>query len=494
MSLRIYSTLTRSEEEFHPLDADLVRMYVCGPTVYSHSHIGHAKTYVSFDTIRRHLMYRYGREHVLYVMNITDVGHLAGDSDEGEDRVEAQARRENRSPYEIATEYEQSFWQDVARLNILKPDRIPHATDFIRQQIEMVEKLIAKGVAYEANGSVYFDVGEYQRRILGPGMIPYGGLSNRQVEDQVSAGRLAENPEKRAPQDFALWKRADPSHFMQWYSPWGWGFPGWHLECSAMSQFYLGETFDIHGGGMDNQFPHHECEIAQSQAANDKPFARYWLHNNLLTTSGKKMGKSLGNSRFLKDLFQQFDPLAVRFFILQSHYRSTLEFDLEAIAAAATGLTRLRNSLARLMELARRSDVAPTNGHAHERPPAFLDAFLAAMDDDFNTPLAVGALSEGITEINRLLAEGTPAEATIRSYLDAFGVIDSILGLDLLSAGATADSGAITGELVDVLIDLRKEARARKDFATGDAIRDRLKEIGVVLEDTKDGTRWSLAR
>jgi cysteinyl-tRNA synthetase len=493
--MRIYSTLTRTKEEFQPLDADLVRMYVCGPTVYSHSHIGHAKSYVSFDTIRRHLMFRHGREHMMYVMNITDVGHLAGDADEGEDRVEAQARRENRSPFEIAADYERSFWEDMTRLNVMMPDRMPHATDFIRQQIEMVEQLIAKGLAYEVNGSVYFDVAAYRGRELAPGLVPYGGLTNRQADDQVSGGRIAENPEKRAPQDFAIWKRADPSHFMQWFSPWGWGFPGWHLECSVMSQFYLGATFDIHGGGLDNQFPHHECEIAQSQAANDAPFARYWMHNNLVTTSGKKMGKSLGNARTLKEFFELFDPLAIRYFILQSHYRSPLEFDPEAIAAAATGLTRLRNSLTRLMETA--GQLLPgTNGNGHgpsTEAPAFLATFLEAMDDDFNTPLAMGALSEGITEINRILAEGTASPSTIQGYVDAFTLVDSILGLDMLRGGEST-SGALTGELVDVLIGLRKEARARKDFATSDAIRDRLKEIGVVLEDTKDGTRWSVVK
>lgn len=487
--MRIYSTLTRTKEEFQPLDPNLVRMYVCGPTVYSHSHIGHAKSYVSFDTIRRHLMYRYGREHVRYVMNITDVGHLAGNSDDGDDPMEVQARRENRSPFEIAAAYEQSFWEDMRHLNVLLPDHMPHATDFIRQQIEMVEKLIDKGFAYHVNGSVYFDVAAYNARETRGDLVPYGGLSNRQSEDQLSGGRIAENPEKRAPQDFALWKRADAEHFMQWYSPWGWGFPGWHLECSVMSEFYLGSTFDIHGGGLDNQFPHHECEIAQSQAANDAPFARFWMHNNLVTTSGKKMGKSLGNARNLKELLAQVDPLAIRYFILQSHYRSPLEFDLDAIAAAGTGLTRLRNSLARLLEISQRI------GHENaSETPAFVATFLEAMDDDFNTPLAMGALAEGVTEVNRVLAEGTPTPSAVRALVEAFELADSILGLDLLSGGAAADSGEITGDLVDVLIELRKEARARKDFATGDAIRDRLKDIGVVLEDTKDGTRWTLSK
>lgn len=491
MSLRIYNTLSRAKEEFQPIDPELIRMYVCGPTVYGHAHIGHAKSYVSFDVIRRYLMHRYGREHLLYVMNITDVGHLLGDADEGEDRVEIQARRENLSPFEVAVRYEESFWEDMGHLNVSKPDRMPHATHFIRQMIEMVEELVAKGLAYETNGSVYFDVGEYQHRNLEDGCIPYGGLSNRQAEEQAYGGRIAFNDEKRSPNDFALWKKADPEHFMQWLSPWGWGFPGWHIECSVMSQFYLGKTFDIHGGGIDNKFPHHECEIAQSQGANDRPYVRYWMHNNLVEIGGRKMGKSLGNATNLKTLFEQFDPMAVRFFILQSHYRSPLEFDAEAIGAAQTGLEKLRRTFQRLEEAVAG---AASNGDAAVPELPFMAAFYEAMDDDFNTPLALGALFEGVGEVNKALSTDAPELPLLAGYraalAEAFG---QVLGLDLAS-DVSAKEGEITGELIDLLIELRKDARKRKDFALSDAIRDGLKPVGVVLEDSKEGTRWTIER
>ncbi len=490
MSLRIYNTLTRSKEEFVPLDPNLIRMYRCGPTVYKHMHLGHAKSYVSFDMIRRYLIYLFGREHLLYVMNITDVGHLANDADEGEDKMEAQARRENRSPFEIAAEYEISWFEDFATLNILRPDRTPHATDFIRQQIEMIESLLQKGLAYHIRGSVYFDVAEYERRGVPDGCIPYGALSNRRSEEQQYGGRIALNDEKRAPQDFALWKKAEPEHFMQWYSPWGWGYPGWHIECSAMSQFYLGSTFDIHAGGLDNMFPHHECEIAQSQSANGAPFVRYWMHNNMMRIGGDKMGESSGNAMSLKSLFEKYDPMALRFFILQSHYRSPLDFNDEAIDAAATGLEKLRRTTERLREAAGRADGGDTMQEMAAFP--FMMSFFAAMDDDFNTPVALGALFEGVSEINKILAAGSVDAALARAYESALRVaFDDILGLDLFAREAGGDL-AIAGDLVNLLIDLRKEARARKDFATSDAIRDRLKALGVVLEDTKEGTRWTL--
>jgi cysteinyl-tRNA synthetase len=487
MPLRIYNTLTRTKEEFAPIDPNLVRMYRCGPTVYKHMHVGHAKSYVSFDMVRRYLIHIYGADHVLYVMNITDVGHLADDSDDGEDKMEAQARKENRSPFEIAKYYEESWFSDFDKLNLLRPDRTPHATDFIRQQIEMTEELVAKGLAYVVNGSVYFDVAEYEGRDLPKGCVPYGSLSNRKSEDQQHGGRIAVYDEKRAPQDFALWKHAAPEHFMQWYSPWGWGFPGWHLECSVMSQYYLGATFDIHAGGLDNMFPHHECEIAQSQAANGAPFVRYWMHNNMMRIGDAKMGASAGNALTLKQLFERYDPMAVRFFILQSHYRSTLDYNIEAIEAAVTGLEKLRKNVANL----RRAAAAPTANGSHRETPAFMNDFLAAMDDDFNTPVALGALFEGISEINKLLAAGDPDVGTLRSYEAALKIaFDDILGLDLFSREESA-GGELTGELIELMIELRKEARARKDFATSDAIRDRLKAIGVILEDTKEGTRWN---
>lgn len=491
MSLRIYNTLTRSKEDFVPLDPNLIRMYRCGPTVYKHMHIGHAKSYVSFDVVRRYLMHSFGADHVMFVMNVTDVGHLANDGDEGEDKMEAQARRENRSPFEIAAAYEESWFEDFAKLNILRPDRTPHATDFIRQQIEMVEDLLAKGLAYETNGSIYFDVAEYERRGLPDGCVPYGSLSNRRSDDQQYGGRIALNDEKRAPQDFALWKRAEPEHFMQWYSPWGWGYPGWHIECSAMSQFYLGSTFDIHAGGLDNMFPHHECEIAQSQSANGKPFVRYWMHNNMMRIEGAKMGGSEGNALFLKNLFEQHDPMALRFFILQSHYRSPLDFNEEAIEAASVGLEKLRKTVERLREAAGRAAENGLAGEHQELP--FMNGFTSAMDDDFNTPVALGALFEGISELNKLLASGSAADPVLlRAYESALRTaFDTVLGLDLFEREIGGDM-AIAGDLIGLLIELRKEARGRKDFATSDAIRDRLKGLGVVLEDTKEGTRWTL--
>lgn len=490
MSLRIYNTLTRSKEDFVPLDPNLIRMYRCGPTVYKHMHIGHAKSYISFDVVRRYLMHSYGKDHVLFVMNITDVGHLANDADEGEDKMEVQARRENRSPFEIAQAYEESWFDDFAKLRILKPDRTPHATDFIRQQIEMVENLMGKGLAYEVNGSVYFDVAEYERRDTIDGCIPYGTLSNRKSEEQQHGGRIMLKEEKRAPQDFALWKKAEPEHFMQWYSPWGWGYPGWHIECSAMAQFYLGSTFDIHAGGLDNMFPHHECEIAQSQAANEQPFVRYWMHNNMIRVDGAKMGESSGNSMSLKSLFDRHDPMALRFFILQSHYRSPLDLSEETIEAAATGLDKLRKTVERLREITARVGENGVSGDYEH--PAFMNDFLAAMDDDFNTPVALGALFEGIGQLNKLIASDAMDGATARAYESSLALaFDTILGLDLFERESAQDM-AIAGDLIGLLIELRKEARARKDFATSDQIRDRLSGLGVALEDTKEGTRWTL--
>jgi cysteinyl-tRNA synthetase len=493
MSLRIYNTLTRTKEEFIPLDPSLVRMYRCGPTVYKHMHIGHAKSYVSTDLVRRYLMHIYGAEHFLYVMNITDVGHLADDADEGEDKMEAQARRESRSPFEIAAMYEESWLEDLGRLNVLRPDRTPHATDFIRQQIEMIEKLLADGLAYIINGSIYFDVAEYERRPLPDGCVPYGALSNRRSEEQQYGGRIAQNDEKRAPQDFALWKRAEPEHFMRWFSPWGWGYPGWHIECSAMAQYYLGSTFDIHAGGLDNMFPHHECEIAQSQSANHRPFVNYWVHVNMIRVGDAKMGASAGNALTLKSLFEKYDPVAIRFFILQSHYRSPLEFNEEAIVAAETGLDKLRKTIVRLRDAIAGAGNG-TNGLDDAKSLPSIAAFFEAMDDDFNTPVAIGSLFEGVSEVNKLLASETRDLALLKRYAHGLEVaFDTILGLDLFSRDA-AQGGEITGDLVDLLIELRREARTRKDFATSDAIRDRLKGIGVALEDTKEGTRWSIER
>ncbi len=494
MSLQIYNTLSRSLEPFEPLDPNLVRFYNCGPTVYGDMHIGHAKPYVSFDIVLRWLRHLYGEEGVIYVMNITDVGHLVSDADEGEDKIERQARRENRTPYEIAAHYEANFWRDMTALNCLMPDRIPHATDFIRQQIQAAERLIERGVAYESNGSVYFDVEAYEKLEMGEGMIPYGGLSNRRVEDQGGGERLAENLEKRSQNDFALWKRAEPEHFMQWYSPWGWGYPGWHLECSVMSTHYLGTTFDIHGGGMENQFPHHECEIAQSQAEHGKPFVRYWMHNNMVTVDGKKMGKSIGNVSNVHELLERFNPMALRFFIAQSHYRSPLEFDLEAIEAAGNGYDRLRSTINRLREkLGNDADdqaLLDDRSTGAEETDQILEAFSAAMNDDFNTPVAIARLFDGLSHLNTLLNSENPDRSLLAGFNRLYALtFESIIGLEFPDLQGT---DALTPSLMDLVIELRREARERKDFATADTIRDRLKEAGVGLEDGKEGTRWEV--
>jgi len=337
MALVLYNTLTRKKEEFTPLHEKYVGMYVCGPTVYGHSHIGHAKSYVSFDTIVRYL--RYSGYKVTYVQNITDVGHLLGDTNEGEDRLLKQGRLEHKHPMEVAEEYTKSYFEDMDALGILRPDISPRATGHIIEQIEIIKTLIEKGFAYESNGSVYFDVAKDKE---------YGKLSGRNTEEVESGVRIEVKSEKRDPNDIALWKRAEPEHIMRWPSPWSVGFPGWHIECSAMSAKYLGQPFDIHGGGMDNKFPHHECEIAQSECAFGKQFVRYWIHNNLVTVSGQKMSKSLGNVFLLKDLFKKYHPLVIRFFILQSHYRSTLDFSEEALTGAKTGLEKLHNTVRNL--------------------------------------------------------------------------------------------------------------------------------------------------
>lgn len=502
MSLQIYNTLTRSLEPFEPLDPDLVRIYNCGPTVYGDMHIGHAKPYVSFDIVVRWLRHLYGPDRVLYVMNITDVGHLVDDAEEGDDKIEAQARRENRSPYEIAAHYEANFWRDMDLLNCRRPDRTPHATDFVRQQIQMAATLIERGVAYESNGSVYFDVDAWSKVEKGEGIVEYGALSNRKVEDQTGGERIGENREKRNQQDFALWKRAEENHFMQWYSPWGWGFPGWHLECSVMSTFYLGDTFDIHGGGIENQFPHHECEIAQSQAATGKPFVRYWMHNNMVNVDGKKMGKSIGNTSNVFDLVETYSPMALRFFIAQSHYRSPLEFDRDAIAAAGAGYERLRGTMLRLREhlgdgRSGENRLGGTDGGSTGSAEAdrFLARFSAAMNDDFNTPVAIGHLFEAVSRLNILLNDGATVDgATLDEQLRAYERLlrfgfEEILGLEFPSTGA---ADGVTPALMEMVIELRKKARERKDFETADAIRDGLQAAGVVLEDGKEGTRWRI--
>ncbi len=473
MALTIFNSLTRSKETFVPLVPGHVGIYVCGPTVYSHSHVGHGKSYVSFDVLVRHL--RFSGYNVVYVQNITDVGHLL---DDGEDRMLKQSKIEKIHPMMIAETITRSYFDDMDALGVVRPDISPRASGHISEQIEIVRTLLEKGFAYEVDGSVYFDVRKYAE---------YGKLSGRTIDEAVGGTRVSARSEKRNPEDFALWKKAEPEHIMRWPSPWGEGFPGWHVECSAMSMKYLGETFDIHGGGLDNQFPHHECEIAQSVCATGHPFARYWIHNNLVTVNGQKMSKSLGNFVTLKDLFKTFHPLVVRFFILQSHYRSTLDFSEQAMQSARTGFDRLLNAV---------KAVRQAKGNPNASAPAFDVAqyrtrMIDALDDDLNTPQAIAVLFDLAKEINgRIAAGGMSLESMEQAdalFREIGGGVLGIIPEQPLEQGGGGDS---EGKVVELLIALRNEARASKNFPLSDRIRDGLKAIGIVLEDRKDGTGW----
>jgi cysteinyl-tRNA synthetase len=479
MSLTIYNTLSRRKEEFKPLNEGHVGMYVCGPTVYGHSHIGHAKSYVSFDIIVRYLRYR--GYNVTYVQNITDVGHLLGETNEGEDRLLRQGRLEQKHPMEIAEEYTRSYFEDMDALNVLRPDISPRATGHIIEQIEIIKLLIEKGFAYEANGSVYFDVSKDPS---------YGKLSGRSSEDAESGTRVQVKGEKRHPSDFALWKRAEPEHIMRWPSPWSVGFPGWHVECSAMSMKYLGESFDIHGGGIDNQFPHHECEIAQSECATGKPFVRYWIHNNLVTVNSQKMSKSIGNVILLKNAFKKWRPEVIRFFILQSHYRSTLDFSNEAIDGAARGLERLVNTVRNAHERLRTAIVGGNS--ATIDLTKFKSEFYAAMDDDFNAPQAIAVLFDLSRVVNQGLSSTASLESThLRQILDLYIELGNILGLDLMNASSSqGTSSTLDDQFMDLIIALRQEVRSQKLWPLSDTIRDGLAKLGISLEDKKDGTSW----
>jgi len=480
MTLKVYNTLTRRKEDFKPLYDNSVGMYVCGPTVYGHSHLGHAKSYISFDVIVRYL--RYLGYKVLYVQNITDVGHLTDDADEGEDKIEKQSRMDRMHPMQIAERYMQSYFEDMDALNVLRPDISPRATGHITEQIALIEALLAKDIAYEVNGSIYFDVNKF---------AGYGKLSGRTVEELVAGTRIEVNPEKKHPADFALWKKAEAGHIMQWPSPWGYGYPGWHVECSAMSMKYLGLSFDIHGGGLENQFPHHECEIAQSEGGTGKPFVKYWLHNNMVTLGGQKMGKSLGNFITLKDAFRKWRPPVIRFFILQSHYRSTLDFSDEAIEAAAKGLDKLANTMRNLRE---RIKTSTDKGTAVDVDMADYRAkFLAAMDDDFNTPQAIAVLFDLGRDVNKLSSSEQAWTAASLQQIDAvFGELaGGILGLQYSDCTQGAASGhQLENSLVELIIALRHEARSHKFWELSDKIRDGLAKIGIALEDKKEGTTW----
>ncbi len=480
MALQVYNTLTRAKEVFEPLTPGRVHMYVCGPTVYDHAHIGHAKTYVSFDVIVRYL--RYSGYQVRYVQNITDVGHLL---DSGEDRILRGAARERVEPMELVERYTRSYFADMDALGVQRPDISPRASAHVPEQIEMIQALIERGHAYEVNGSVYFDVSSFPE---------YGKLSGRRVEELEEGTRVATREEKRHPQDFALWKKAEPEHILRWNSPWGVGYPGWHIECSAMSAKYLGDTFDIHGGGVDNIFPHNECEIAQSEAAHGAPFARYWLLGGSLTLDGVKMSKSLGNVLRIKDALKQYRPEALRFFILSGHYRNPIDFSEAALEAASKGWERLAAPAFAIRERLKSPSLP------EDADPGFMQSleeikgqFVAAMDDDFNAPAAIAVLFDLARLVNSALnAEqplGRPAlEAADTLYRELGGQVLGIVP-EQAAGGASAEREA---GLIRLLVTLRAEARQRKDFATSDEIRDNLAALGVTLEDGKDGTTWRL--
>ena len=486
--LTIYNTLSRSKEEFVPIHPPHVGLYVCGPTVYGDPHLGHARPAVTFDLLFRyltHLGYK-----VRYVRNITDVGHLENDADAGEDKIAKKARLEELEPMEVVQYYTLRYQRFMEELNVLPPSIEPRASGHIIEQIELIKRILEQGYAYEVNGSVYFDIEKYNRK------YHYGKLSGRVLEDMLANTRdLDGQGDKHGVCDFALWKKASPEHIMRWPSPWSEGFPGWHLECSAMSVKYLGEEFDIHGGGMDLMFPHHECEIAQNTAAEGHGAARYWMHNNMMTINGQKMGKSLGNFITLEEMFagshklleQAYSPMTVRFFILQAHYRSTLDFSNEALQAAEKGLQRLLKAVETLDKL------KPSEKSSENVRVANLQAACyAALSDDLNSPVAISVLFDGVRTINSI-HEGKEqiSAADLTLLIELYhNVVHSVLGLR--TEEASADGNELTTELVDYILQLRRQAKASKDFSTADGIRDALTRMGITIKDTKEGTEWEI--
>jgi len=486
-SLYIYNSLTRKKEEFRPLNPPFAGLYVCGPTVYSDAHLGHARPAVVFDLLYRYLLHLGYR--VRYVRNITDVGHLQDEeADAGEDKIINKARQEKLEPMEVVQKYMNTFHRNMKKLNTLPPSIEPRATGHIIEQQEFILKLIESGFAYESNGSVYFDVGKYSTR------YNYGKLSGRVLEEMQAETRTLEGREdKKHPFDFALWKKAEPGHLMQWPSPWGNGFPGWHLECSAMSVKYLGEVFDIHGGGMDLMFPHHECEIAQSTAALGRESVRYWIHNNMITINGQKMARSLGNFITLDEIFsgrhklleQAYSPMTIRFFILQAHYRSTIDFSNEALRAAGKGLERLMKAYETIGKL------KPAESSSAEIK-GLENRCYEALNDDLNSPVLLAHLFEAVKTVNAVYdgTESLTAEDILKLKELFRTFVFDILGLK--EETEKGGRGELTGRLIELLLDIRNEARNKKDFATSDAIRDGLKRLGIIVKDRKDGVDWEL--
>jgi cysteinyl-tRNA synthetase len=487
--LFIYNTLNRKKELFEPLNTPFVGLYVCGPTVYGDAHLGHARPAITFDLLFRyltHLEYK-----VRYVRNITDVGHLVNDADEGEDKIAKKARLEQLEPMEVVQFFTDRYHKDMDDLNVRKPSIEPRASGHIIEQMEVIDKLLENGFAYESNGSIYFDVEAYSKK------YDYGKLSGRKIEELISNTReLDGQSEKKNSFDFALWKKAAPEHIMRWPSKWSDGFPGWHLECTAMGEKYLGKQFDIHGGGLDLQFPHHECEIAQSTGANGKEAVKYWMHNNMITINGQKMGKSLGNFITLSNMFsgendvldQAYSPMTVRFFMLQAHYRSPLDFSNDALKAAEKGFNRMMAAIATL-------DKIQASGSSSIKVDELKNKCYEALNDDLNTPILIAHLFDGVKMINSLAA-GT--ESITTEDLESLKALYNTLAFDVLGLQEEGSSEGGDNELLDkviaFLLETRNEAKKNKDWATADKIRDELTNLGIVVKDTKDGFEWEITK
>ncbi len=482
----IYNTLSRKKEKFEPLNPPFVGLYSCGPTVYGDAHLGHARQAITFDVLYRTLMFL--KYKVRYVRNITDVGHLVDDADEGEDKIQKKARLDSLEPMEVVQYFMNRYQDNMKDLNVLPPSIEPRASGHIIEQQELIKKILDAGYAYEAGGSVYFDVERYNKD------HHYGILSGRKIEDLVSNTRTLDGQsEKRNPLDFSLWKKADPSHLMRWSSPWSEGYPGWHLECSAMSTKYLGMQFDIHGGGLDLLFPHHECEIAQNVAGYGLPSVKYWMHNNMITINGQKMGRSLNNFILLDQFFsgehklleQAYSPMTIRFFILQAHYRSTLDFSNEALKGAEKGLGRLMDAMTQLEKISAGAtstmDVEALVNHCRE-----------ALLDDIHTTKLIGHLLTGVTQINNLAVGSLSINKEDLEKLRALykEMVYQVLGL--LPAEENSGNTQITDNLMEMIISLRNEAKEGKDYKTADRIRNELTRLGITLKDHKEGTDWEV--
>jgi cysteinyl-tRNA synthetase len=494
--LKLYNTLTRSKDIFEPLKPPFVGMYVCGPTVYSDVHLGNCRTFTSFDIIYRyltHLGYK-----VRYVRNITDVGHLVGDADEGEDKIGKKAKLENLEPMEIVQRYSNGFHEVMQQLNNISPSVEPTATGHIVEQIEMAQTIIDNGYGYVANGSVYFDVKKFSEK------YEYGKLSGRILDDLLAGQRALDGQEeKRNPEDFALWKQALPTHLMRWNSPWGAGFPGWHLECSVMSMKYLGEKFDIHGGGMDLKFPHHECEIAQSVGAYGTEPVRYWLHTNMLTVNGQRMGKSVGNSILPAELFagthplleQAYSPMTLRFFMLQTHYRSTMDITNDALKASQKGYLNIVNGLKVAKNLLQKKETFVFAAQAQEdqqqEAQKLIAELYAAMDDDFNTAMAIASLFTILSKINTYDSQQAMMQQVDKDSFEK--LLEIFISFTEQVLGLQEENLVSTEQMMAMFLEIYKDAKHNKDYAKVDLLREKAKDLGIALKDMKTGISWAYA-